>query len=301
MSALLPTDALMEQLTKRVGRWHDDLLQQHGLHLLLGDDDDVTAERLQQARRVLASRFVLGEIVRQSKEPPLLMKGLEIAELYPDVTRRPYRDVDLLINRPFPIWDHLCQQGYSPAKQSLELDHHHLPSLRDPSGTVGVELHVSPNMPRWASIPNELIFSTAEPSRTGIGGLLRPRDDLHALLIALHGWKAGFSRLRDLLDAVLLASLSEIPVDVTARQLGLLRFWNWTLRLAEFHLLADKSHRTALASRVILGPTLRATNRYRARLLAPYLVAGPVRVSAAHLSDFKHGRRARQLEFEAHP
>ena len=124
--------------------------------------------------------------------------------------------------------------------------------------------------------------------------MLRPRDDLHALLLALHCWKGGFSKIRDLLDALLLAAVSERDVAGTAADLGLERMWRWTMRLAESELLG-RSSRPVTALRKVLSFD-RPERRYhkRTRLLMPYLVANPMRVTSGQVRDYRLGQEARR-------
>jgi len=225
----------------------------------------------------------------------VLMKGLEVAQLYPAPTYRPFRDVDLLLPDPDRLWSELAGRGFrSNPKRRYDIDHHHLPALVAPRGDVGLELHHRPNVPTWSGISTELVLDTAEPSRTGTPALLRPRDDIHALLMALHCWKGGFVRVRDLFDALLLAEASAVSVDSTARSLGLGRFWTWTRRFAESELFGHATTRTRAVARLVV-PQVASTRsqRTRSRLIAPYLVKGPVRVTRAHVDDYRLGRAAR--------
>ena len=140
------------------------------------------------------------------------------------------------------------------------------------------------------------MLETAEPSRTGIEGISRPRDDLHALLVAMHGWNGGFTRLRDLLDAVLLASVSSVPVAETADRLGLGRFWRWTLRLAESELFGYRSTMARIVARAVVPRDLTIVAEKRSRMIAPYLVAGPIRVTRGHFQELRQSREARAPE-----
>ena len=233
-----------------------------------------------------------------SARPPgtvVLMKGLEVAQLYPDVVSRPFHDVDLLVTDPQGLWDLHRERGYGTnPNRRADIDHHHLPPLIHPAGHVGLELHHRPNAPGWAPVRPEQVFATAEPSRTPFDGILRPRDDLHALLLALHGWKSGFGRLRDLFDARVLAVVSGRDIEATAAELGLRRLWQWTVRLSDGVLFGQPSRRSQLAARALLAKPEDRRRRRRVRVLAPYLVAGPVRVTRGHLADHRLGREARR-------
>ena len=193
-------DELFERLLRTVSTWPPEQRRQHGFDLLGAHAD--AQRRRQHARTVLVAESVLEEMSARPPGTVVLMKGLEVAQLYPDVVSRPFHDVDLLVTDPQGLWDEHRERGYGTnPNRRADIDHHHLPPLVHPAGHVGLELHHRPNAPGWAPVRPEQVFATAEPSRTPFDGILRPRDDLHALLLALHGWKSGFGRLRDLFDA----------------------------------------------------------------------------------------------------
>lgn len=286
---------LFARVQLRLQNWSNDRLALNGFALLIGDDKSLASRRRDHARSVLAAQILLDRLATRDSEPIVLMKGLEVAQLYPTVLARPFRDVDVLLHNPRPAWDGLVAAGYrSDPTRRADIDHHHLPALVDPTGTVGLELHVRPNVPMWGPIPTALLLETAEPSRTGIDGVMRPRDDLHALLLALHCWKGGFTRLRDLLDALLLAEVSERPVEEVARVLNLARFWQTTKGLAAHVLLGESTRVTNLVAGALIKPDQSFQDRKRTRILAPFLVANPIRVCSAHVSEYRLGREARR-------
>jgi hypothetical protein len=261
---------------------------------LIGDATELAGQRRQQARTVLVSEDVLARL-GSTAGPAVLMKGLEVAQLYPAPTHRPFRDVDLLVRDAPLVWQRCVEAGYRPTPHHrVDLDHHHLPALASPCGQVGVDLHHRPNLPGWVTIDAELFFESAQPSRTGIEGIRRPRDDLHALLMAMHGWKGGFGRLRDLFDALLLASVSSVPVTETAAELGLRRFWAWTERIAEAELLGRASPLARAVTRALVPRRPGRSTHKWSRVLAPYLVANPIAVTKGHTADYRLGQDARR-------
>ena len=73
------------------------------------------------------------------------------------------------------------------------------------------------------------MIGEARPSRTGLDGILRPRDDHHAVLVAWHYWRDGGHRARDLLDLhVLCRQVPEARIEATARAWGVERVWRNT-------------------------------------------------------------------------
>lgn len=278
-----------------VATWPPSVQQRHGFDLMIGDATELAGRRRQQARTVLVSEDVLAGLGSTVAGPAVLMKGLEVAQLYPAPTHRPFRDVDLLVRDAPRVWQRCVDAGYrANPKRRFDIDHHHLPALASPSRQIGVELHHRPNLPAWVTIDTELFFDSAQPSRTGIEGIRRPRDDLHSLLMAMHGWIGGFGRLRDLFDALLLASVSSVPVADTAAELGLRRFWTWTERIAEAELLGRASPLTRAVTRALVPRRPGRSTRTRTRVLAPYLVANPIAVTKGHAADYRLGQEARR-------
>jgi Uncharacterised nucleotidyltransferase len=286
---------LAEAMTDRIRTWPLERASGHGFELMI-DDEHAAARHRAQARTVLLAEHVLVGAAELTASRVVVMKGVEVAQLYPAVVDRPFRDVDLLVDDARGLWDRYVDRGYrSRPSRRADIDHHHLPALAAPAGRIGLEIHHRPNTPGWADIDPAWVIETAEPSRTGIAGVWRPRDDVHAVLLALHAWKGGFTRQRDLYDAVLLAASSEIPVERTAGQLGLGRCWAWTLRFAEALILDRADLRTRAVTGAVLPRRAGVTQRKRVRIVAPYLVAGPVRVTRGHLAERRLGKAARAV------
>jgi hypothetical protein len=254
------------------------------------------AERIcrSNARTVLLAEHLIAEYLADRDEPVVLMKGLEAAALYPMPSMRSFRDVDVLSWNPHRLWADLMSRGFAHrATRRSDIDHHHLPALKAPFGQIGVEVHERPNTPAWGPLDVDVLMATAEPSRTGFEGVLRPRDDIHALVLALHAWKSGFTRPRDIYDALLLAVRSDIPVERTAAMFGLERCWRWTIEFGRVIFLDSRGARPSIA-RMVLPRSDGIQDRRRVRLTTPFLVAGPLRVVRGHITEYRLGRQARR-------
>lgn len=290
----MTSEELLAHVKDQVAHWPESRRVSHGLDLL-SESAGAGDRRRIQAKVALVSQDILIDLGDTEPDRYVLMKGLEVAQLYPSVVQRPSGDVDLLALDPSATWTRLVECGYRQSTWRWDgADHHHLPALEDPLGVVGVELHRRPNAPLWSHISTDLIMSTAEPSRTQIPGILRPRDDLHALLMALHCWKGGFSRMRDLLDAMLLANASRVPVERTARALGLARLWKWSNLIAKQQLLGESTPARQIVARALRIENDRCRTNNWARVAAPYVVANPVAVTAEHFRDQRSSRSARR-------
>lgn len=291
MTVQRPPEELWELLERNVSGWPHHQLRQHGFDLLFGEPERLAKERRAHARRVLVAQHALADQVEHHQSPVVVMKGLEVAMLYPRPIERPFRDLDILVRDARPRWDRLVSLDHRKnPKRAIDIDHHHLPALEHPTGVLGIELHHSPNLPGWAKIPNDLIFDTAQPSRTGIEGALRPRDDIHALLLALHCWVGGFARWRDLLDARILASAADEPTAETAASFGLGRFWEVSTRLAD-SLVFGIAGRAVPLQRYFVPTEARPIPRRRAVILSPFTAAHPARVIRSHLGLIRAQRR----------
>jgi hypothetical protein len=265
----------------------------------MADHDAACSMQRSQARTMLLAERLLAELPHD--QPIVLMKGLEVSQLYPIAAMRPFRDVDILVTDADRLWRSLVARGFRQrASRRLDLDHHHLPALKAPYGSIAVEVHTRPNVPAWAGLGSDVVLASAVPSRTGIEGILRPRDDVHALLMACHAWKAGFTRPRDLYDAALLAAAAEIDVDATARALKLAAFWRGTTDFTRARFLPDHDRRARLA-RAVMPHTEGTSERKRVRLVAPFLVANPARVVRGHATEFVLGRQARRARPPSRP
>ena len=99
-------------------------LRAHGLHLfaarrlrMLGQPppDELLTEEHVSAMRALAVPLVLERVRAAYDGQLILMKGPEVAALYPDPALRPFSDLDILADDPHAAQDALVASGFAAA------------------------------------------------------------------------------------------------------------------------------------------------------------------------------------------
>jgi len=177
-----------------------------------------------------ASAIVLLRKVRECCDGPLLViKGPEVAKLYPGTARR-FSDVDLLSPQADQVQAELQGSGFTFSPTGDERPHH-LHTLRWPTLALDLEVHRRVNWPIFLEPPaTDAILAGAVPSQTGVEGVLAPNPIHHSLILAAHSWKARpLSSLRDLLDIALVsAEADRRDLDRTAAAWGIPRIWRAT-------------------------------------------------------------------------
>jgi Uncharacterised nucleotidyltransferase len=271
-----------------------DDLRAHRLHLLaaqrlrvLGQtvpNEFVAAERL-AAAVTLAAEIAL-ERAREAYDGTLvLMKGLEVAQRYPNPTLRPFRDIDLLVDRPHQAQRALIAAGFEPVGREDRFyeDQHHLRPLLLPGLPVLLELHRRPVWISWAPPPSTAeLLSEAVDSATAIAGLLAPSPAHHALLLAAHAWMGTpLRRILDLVDTTVVAEEAD-PVELwdAARRWQLDGVWRTTMANADAVLFGAPPlpwHVRLWAGRVSAVRDRTLFRDHVVRLLSPFSVLPPNR------------------------
>ncbi len=234
----------------------------HGIDLLL--DVDPQRRRLMAVFQMQAKEM-LRDVRALIDGPIVVMKGIELAQLYPEPWRRDFVDVDILAGDVEPADARLRGAGFTPfASVTTLADYHQTAPLVRGDNPITIELHRRPNSPRWAHFPSAEIIAQARPSRTGLDGVMRPRDDHHAVLVAWHYWRDGAHRARDLVDLHLLRQRSTgKAIQSTADSWGVGRVWRNTERLLDA-LEDDAERMSSFCRRIVsLDPVSHRDRRLR--------------------------------------
>jgi len=176
------------------------------------------------------------EKIRANCDGPLvLIKGPEVARLYPGSARR-FGDVDLLVEDPGFLQRSLVAHGfvesYDPDADAPP-DHHHMPPLQWPTAGLKVEIHGSPNWPRRVRRPPLAeILEASVPSTLGIAEVTAPAPLHHTLILVCHAWShEPLWTLRDLVDiAAVSAHVDDRELERLAKTWGISRIWRTTRR-----------------------------------------------------------------------
>jgi len=168
--------------------------------------------------------------------PIVLMKGPELATLYPGTGLRPFGDLDLLVDDADAAYRALSGLDFTP-EEHLAPDHaHHCTGLHVDGLPLRVEIHRRPNWVPWLTPPpvTELL-AAAVPSRLGIAGISTLAPEHHALAVAVHNWRDGpLLDVGQLLDTALLGrECDPDALSRTAEAWGVRRIWGTSSRAAE--------------------------------------------------------------------
>jgi hypothetical protein len=253
------------------------------------------------ARAAWMSSIPLLSRIRSLSEGPLLViKGPEVAALYPGRARA-FMDIDILSPHAASVHAALRDNGFVEVEDpELFRDHHHLRPLQRPADLLRVEIHLRPMWPEGLSPPSvDRIVAAAIPSATGVPGISAPDATSHALILASHAWvHEPLDTLRDLIDvAVVAAQAGEGQLSTQASAWGLERIWRTTFGAAN-GLLGDARqtvavrlwgrHLPAVRERTVLGNHLaRSLHNFWALPLLPAVRAalGALRVDVLPYPD----------------
>jgi len=216
-------------------------LRAHGLHLLaarrwreLGREVPLELRQAQRGAALVELMVpTLLERLRASCSGPLvLMKGPEVAALYPDPAARTFRDLDLLVPDAEATQRQLLAAGFEvTGDPALYEDIHHLRPLVWPGLPLIVEIH---RRPKWVDglVPPETdeLIAGAVPSALGIDGILALPPAEHTLVLAVHAWAhVPLGKLINLVDvAAASCGVDERELAATAESWDMERLWHST-------------------------------------------------------------------------
>lgn len=167
--------------------------------------------------------------VRESCDGPLvLMKGPEVARLYPDAARG-FSDIDLLVPDAAATHRQLKEAGFvEVGEPELFWGIHHLQPLQWPSLPLALEIHTRPKWVEGLAQPEPAaMIEDAVPSGLDVEGVSALNPIHHTLAVAMHHWAhVPLASCRDMVDLLALsAESSEAELEQAATSWGIRRLW----------------------------------------------------------------------------
>jgi hypothetical protein len=248
---------------------------------------ELLAAELRAMGSLALAETLLTRVSAVLDQDAIVLKGIAVAELYPDRYLRPFGDLDLLVADTSRAQQQLLEAGFRPIATQQPATffarHRHEQPLELPGYEgVNIEIHSRPPWVHWARPPSfEMLATGATPTRWDRVSF--PPTAAHAAILAAHAWEApSLRRISDLLDVELMRlAAGGAPADHAAAELGIGRLWQATRGAAAalFHEeRAPLSLRTwgrdllQVRSRSLLDDHLR-------RLLAPFWQREPLAAS----------------------
>jgi Uncharacterised nucleotidyltransferase len=180
---------------------------------------------------VVLARPLLEHIRSVCDGPLVLIKGPEVARLYPG-SARAFGDVDLFAADADAAQRALLASGYVEVDDpELFRDHHHLRPLKSPMNGLRVELHRAPLWPPATKPPPlEEILDRSVPAGVAVEGISAPDRVHHTLILAAHAWSHDpLQTLRDLVDvAAVSAGCAEAELARVAHAWRIPKIWETT-------------------------------------------------------------------------
>jgi len=246
---------------------------------LLALERDAAARRL--AMPLLAQR------VREACDGPIvLLKGADVAALYPAPGLRPSVDLDLLVSDAEAVHRALLERGFVITGRELHPDVHHLDGLSWPGLHGEVEIHSAPKWPSWLEPPatSELLAGATEPSQAG-DGILALSPGHRTLVLLAHTWDE-VPNLGNLVDVLLAADRVEPEtLEILVARHGFERLWRFTQEVAA-SVFSPGAQRAPLRARAVARNLVRmrqgtVLGSRLAEAVSPSYGLPPVRAAAA--------------------
>lgn len=202
--------------------------------------EDLVEQERWAAIAVLAAPILLSRVQEAYDGEVIVLKGPDVAALYPDPVLRPFRDLDLLARDAPAAQAALLAAGFEEVGDpAAYVDIHHLRPLRSPGLPLVVEIHARPKWIENAQPPRtEELFAAALPPS---GPLRHLPPTHHALVLAVHSWAhEPLGRLRDMVDvAVMREAAGHEELAALARSWALERLWRATSAAVDTVLLGS--------------------------------------------------------------
>jgi len=249
----MPAEGLWEGVDRLLEKLTPELATEHGLgplaarHLRL-TGAEVPEHLLREERAGRTATLVAPSLLKRARDAYdgqlLLVKGPELVARYPEASRR-FGDLDLvaedaekaqaaLLAAGFRLQDRdWPPEGYDDVRRP----HYHLHPLEWPGLGLRIEIHKHVKWPEGLRPPrNEELFEAGVPSVVGVGGLLTPHPDHHAIVLVSHAWgEIPMRRLRQLVDVLAFVEDSERhELRKRAAGWGIERGWSSTLAVADW-------------------------------------------------------------------
>ena len=193
---------------------------------------------------------LLQKVVDILQEPVLVLKGPEVARLYPERTLRTFGDLDLLVADLPRAERKLIDAGFAELMPNRKIEGHHHDSPLGMGGlALMVELHRDPGWLAWLTPPSDSeLMRGAVPSVTGIDGALALPNEQQALFLASHAWRHNpYHSIIHLIDLELIRQQTD-PGELLAmaRRWGIERVWVNLCTMIDWFIYQDGSMPSSL-------------------------------------------------------
>ncbi len=224
----------------------DDDLRSHRLEVLAARrfrevgrpvPEDFAAQERFAAIVSLSASLVLKRVREAYDGPAIVLKGPEVAALYPDDALRSYGDIDVLVPDAVTTHRALLSAGFElVGDPALYVGIHHLRPLLASGAPLAVEIHSRPKWVEPLRPPSTSeLFGAATESTIGVHRMLALPPEHHALLLAVHSWAhEPLRRLRDMIDIAVVASAADRgEIHRLAKRWRVERLWTTTIAVVD--------------------------------------------------------------------